>query len=129
MAQVWPGLVVSTETVVQRVKLLRAALHENPNAPRYIASMRGRGYHLVVEVVRHEAAAIVPSLVEPRALDDLAVTRVIAAPGTPALRASPVRRGGGGTGRTSRLRWSRREYCLPASPGAHHNRSKRRHSP
>jgi TolB-like protein/DNA-binding winged helix-turn-helix (wHTH) protein/tetratricopeptide (TPR) repeat protein len=53
MAQVWPGLVVTPETVSQRVKLLRQALHDDPRQPRYVAGVRGRGYRIVapVEVV------------------------------------------------------------------------------
>src|SRR5690606_6519984 len=35
METVWPRLVVGPETVSQRVKLLRAALHDDPRAPRY----------------------------------------------------------------------------------------------
>ena len=50
MAQVWPGLVVSPETVSRRVKLLRDALGDDPRAPRYIAGLRGRGYRLIPEV-------------------------------------------------------------------------------
>jgi DNA-binding winged helix-turn-helix (wHTH) protein len=50
MAQVWPGLVVSPETVNRRVKLLRDALGDDPRAPRYIAGLRGRGYRLIPEV-------------------------------------------------------------------------------
>ena len=50
MARVWPGLVVSPETVSQRVKLLRDALGDDPRAPRYIAGLRGRGYRLIPEV-------------------------------------------------------------------------------
>jgi TolB-like protein/DNA-binding winged helix-turn-helix (wHTH) protein/tetratricopeptide (TPR) repeat protein len=53
MAQVWPGLVVTPETVSQRAKLLRQALHDDPRQPRYVAGVRGRGYRIVapVEVV------------------------------------------------------------------------------
>jgi DNA-binding winged helix-turn-helix (wHTH) protein len=50
MAEVWPGLVVSPETVSRRVKLLRDALGDDPRAPRYIAGLRGRGYRLIPEV-------------------------------------------------------------------------------
>jgi DNA-binding winged helix-turn-helix (wHTH) protein len=50
MAQVWPGLVVSPETVSRRVKLLRDALGDDPRAPRYVAGLRGRGYRLIPEV-------------------------------------------------------------------------------
>jgi TolB-like protein len=47
MRLVWPGIVVSPETVSQRVKLLRDALNDDPRAPRYIGGLRGRGYQIV----------------------------------------------------------------------------------
>ena len=50
IGRVWPGLVVSPETVSQRVMLLRNALGDDARAPRYIAGRRGRGYRLVVPV-------------------------------------------------------------------------------
>jgi TolB-like protein/DNA-binding winged helix-turn-helix (wHTH) protein len=50
MQQVWAGRVVSPETVSQRVKLLRDALDDDPEAPRYVASVRGHGYRLIVPV-------------------------------------------------------------------------------
>jgi TolB-like protein/DNA-binding winged helix-turn-helix (wHTH) protein/Tfp pilus assembly protein PilF len=48
--RVWPGLVITPETIVQRVKLLRSALGDDPHAPRYIEGVRGRGYRMVAEV-------------------------------------------------------------------------------
>src|ERR1035438_30582 len=48
MARVWPGLIVSPETVAKRVNLLREALGDSPQDPRYIAGVRSRGYRLVV---------------------------------------------------------------------------------
>jgi TolB-like protein/Flp pilus assembly protein TadD/DNA-binding winged helix-turn-helix (wHTH) protein len=51
MERVWPGLVVSPETVSQRVKLVRDALADEPHSPRYIAGVRGRGYRMVAPVV------------------------------------------------------------------------------
>jgi DNA-binding winged helix-turn-helix (wHTH) protein len=50
MKLVWPGLIVSPETVSQRVKLLRDALGDDSRTPRYIGSLRARGYHLVPPV-------------------------------------------------------------------------------
>jgi TolB-like protein/DNA-binding winged helix-turn-helix (wHTH) protein len=50
MARVWPGLIVSPETLAKRVNLLREALGDNPQDPRYIAGVRSRGYRLVVAV-------------------------------------------------------------------------------
>ena len=52
MSQVWPGLVVTPETVSQRAKLLRQSLGDNPREPRYVAGVRGRGYRLVAPVER-----------------------------------------------------------------------------
>jgi TolB-like protein/DNA-binding winged helix-turn-helix (wHTH) protein len=52
MASAWPGLVVSPETVVQRIKLLRDALGDDAKEPRYIAGVRGRGYRIVAPVLR-----------------------------------------------------------------------------
>jgi TolB-like protein/DNA-binding winged helix-turn-helix (wHTH) protein/Tfp pilus assembly protein PilF len=53
IAKVWGGVVVSDETLMQRVRLLRQVLGEDSQNPRYIASVRGRGYRLAspVEVV------------------------------------------------------------------------------
>jgi len=50
MARVWPGQIVTPETVSKRVNLLRVALGDNAKEPRYIAGVRGRGYRLVAAV-------------------------------------------------------------------------------
>ena len=50
MARVWPGQIVTPETIVKRVNLLRGALGDNAQDPRYIAGVRGRGYRLVATV-------------------------------------------------------------------------------
>ncbi len=55
LTRVWPGVVVSPETVVQRVKMLRDSLDDRATEPRYITALRGRGYRLVAEVSRTEA--------------------------------------------------------------------------
>jgi TolB-like protein/Flp pilus assembly protein TadD/DNA-binding winged helix-turn-helix (wHTH) protein len=49
-SRVWPGLVITPETISQRVKLVRAALGDDPHAPRYITGVRGRGYRMVAAV-------------------------------------------------------------------------------
>jgi len=49
MAEVWAPAVVNDETVTQRVKLLRQALGDDSRNPRYIRSVRGRGYQLMAE--------------------------------------------------------------------------------
>ncbi|MEA3161251.1 MAG: hypothetical protein QOD95_2799 [Gammaproteobacteria bacterium] len=48
LQQVWPGLHVSPESVAQRVKLLRGAIGDDSQQPRYIMGVRGRGYRLIV---------------------------------------------------------------------------------
>jgi TolB-like protein/DNA-binding winged helix-turn-helix (wHTH) protein len=78
MARVWPGLIVSPETVAKRVKVLRDALGDDAQEPRYIASVRSRGYRLLVEVSRVEA--ILP----------LAAAQSTAAAGDPSLANVPV---------------------------------------
>ena len=49
-ARVWPGLIVSPETVAKRVNLLREALGDRAQEPRYIAVVRSRGYRLAAAV-------------------------------------------------------------------------------
>jgi adenylate cyclase len=63
MRLVWPGIIVSPETVSQRIKMLRDALDDDPRAPRYIAGLRGRGYQIVaaVEEVSDSPAATSPT--------------------------------------------------------------------
>lgn len=65
MAEVWPGLVVSPETVSQRVKLLRDALDDDPKQPHYIAGVRGRGYRLIVNVAAPTSGPPTPSTLQP----------------------------------------------------------------
>src|SRR5215469_1440916 len=62
MTQVWPGLVVSPETVNKRVHLLREALGDDPREPRYITGVRSRGYRLINSVSRATGAALPANL-------------------------------------------------------------------
>src|SRR5580692_4104955 len=57
LERVWPGLQVSPESVAQRVKLLRSAIGDDSQQPRYILGVRGRGYRLIPNVEK---------IVEPR---------------------------------------------------------------
>jgi len=50
IAEVWDDAVVSDETLAQRVRLLRQSLGDDSQKPRYIASVRGRGYRLTASV-------------------------------------------------------------------------------
>jgi TolB-like protein/DNA-binding winged helix-turn-helix (wHTH) protein len=67
MRLVWPGIVVSPETVSQRIKLLRDALGDDSREPRYIAGLRGRGYQMIAAVneLGAEPAASAPATVDP----------------------------------------------------------------
>jgi len=72
MRSVWLGIIVSPETVSQRVKLLRDALHDDPRAPRYIGGLRGRGYQIIVPIAEQTAEIIAPSMpVPPPSADSL----------------------------------------------------------
>lgn len=54
LSEVWPGLVVSPETLTHRIKALRDALGDDAKAPRYIVGLRGRGYQIALPVERVE---------------------------------------------------------------------------
>lgn len=79
MQRVWPGLVINSETVSQRVKLVRQALGDDPQAPRYIVGVRGRGYRLTapVKLVSMSDAALDPE--PPRPTADVPLTAAAAA--------------------------------------------------
>ena len=77
MAEVWPKLIVSPETVSQRIKLLRDALGDDPRNPRYVEGLRGRGYRLIPAVEPVSAAEPIPaaepaSAEEPRTAESTA---------------------------------------------------------
>src|SRR5215467_10820885 len=68
--RVWPGLVITPETIVQRVKLLRSALGDDPHAPRYIEGVRGRGYRMVAQVRPIAEPLAVPESIGPPSLKE-----------------------------------------------------------
>ena len=51
---VWGGRSVSPETITQRAKLLRDALGDDSQHPRYVAVVRGQGYRLIPPVLAAE---------------------------------------------------------------------------
>jgi len=57
MNEVWGKVVVGEETVKQRVKLLRQSLGDSSIEPKYLASVRGRGYRLIATVTRLDEPA------------------------------------------------------------------------
>ncbi|WP_444994639.1 winged helix-turn-helix domain-containing protein [Aliikangiella sp. IMCC44359] len=48
--QVWPHMVVGDETLKQRIRLLRKAIGDNAQSPKYIGVVRGLGYRIIPEV-------------------------------------------------------------------------------
>ena len=54
--RVWSGAVVSNATVAKRVELLREALGDDSQAPKYIALVRSYGYRLIPKVLSEAAA-------------------------------------------------------------------------
>ncbi|MEK0265336.1 winged helix-turn-helix domain-containing protein [Stenotrophomonas rhizophila] len=59
--QVWAPAVVGEDAISQRVKLLRQALGDDSRRPRYVRSVRGRGYQLCAppQPVMHDTVATV----------------------------------------------------------------------
>ncbi len=49
IAEVWERGEVSDATLQQRVKLVRKALNDDSDTPRFIATVRGRGYRLLMQ--------------------------------------------------------------------------------
>ena len=96
-AQVWPKLVITPETISQRVKLVRSALGDDPQAPRYITGVRGRGYRMIADVrplaERRRATAAAASPPPPTRAAPLAEPAPIAAPpaAAPPDRPAPAR--------------------------------------
>lgn len=93
MAEVWPKLVVSPETVSQRIKLLRDALGDDPRNPRYVEGLRGRGYRVIPTVERSIAstAAIRPPHRTSDASGDIS-QQAVQSSATPSLPQSSPRR-------------------------------------
>ena len=50
MARVWPGMIVSPETLSQAGQLVARGAGRNAQEPRYIAGVRSRGYRLIATV-------------------------------------------------------------------------------
>lgn len=61
--EVWGGDLVSDETLSQRVRLLRGALADDAERPRYVESVRGWGYRAAMKVQRLEGESPNPTTV------------------------------------------------------------------
>ena len=68
--RVWPGVVVSDNSLTRLVAQLRRELADDPEAPRYLETARTRGYRFlpVPEPVEPEAEPSPPAPAEPAAL-------------------------------------------------------------
>jgi TolB-like protein/DNA-binding winged helix-turn-helix (wHTH) protein len=92
MDGVWPGLIVTPETVTQRIKLLRQGLGDAAESPRYFVAVRGRGYRLLSAPEALAPAALAAALNRSSATN--AVADVV--PAVPPRRTTPgsrIRRG------------------------------------
>lgn len=110
MTQVWPGLVVSPETLVQRVKLLREALADaHGGESRYVLTVRGRGYRLIASVSLLPQEALVEEVERQASPTSPPVsTEASAAPssGSPsAVQAARAKEAGRPAGRDLRYAW------------------------
>lgn len=63
---VWHGEAVGNEVVTQRVRMLRRGLSESPTDPRYIATVRGRGYRVLAAAAEEATSPSVATRREPR---------------------------------------------------------------
>jgi len=65
--RLWRGRTTSPETVTQRVKLLRDALGDDADQPRYVGLVRGHGYRLIpaVETLGSPQADKTDPVIEP----------------------------------------------------------------
>ena len=95
LKQVWPGLIVSPETVSQRVKLLRDALGDDSKNPRYVLVVRGRGFRLIPapEKLAEPSLPVAEPAAEPRLspVPRVGEERPVPAPAVPAAISEPRR--------------------------------------
>lgn len=59
--KVWPGVIVEENSLNQAVSQLRKALGDSREAPRFIATVPGRGYQLIAPVRAIQMSASVPA--------------------------------------------------------------------
>jgi len=106
--RLWGGRAATQDTIRQRVKLLRKALSDDPDQPRYFSVVRGQGYRLIPDVEplsiepptsdrvrgRLLVAGIMLLVAAPLSLiywGDLGTRSGIEGPGLPALSSPPER--------------------------------------
>lgn len=96
-AAVWKNTVVTDDTITQRITLLRKALDDDPKQPKYIESVRGRGYRLLASPVECAAVAsfaattlATPASAEPALRADASTAATLTAATTSAKRSLKV---------------------------------------
>ncbi len=79
IAAVWGGKFVTSDVVTVAVHALRQALGDNAREPRFIETVRGRGYRWIAPLDEAVAAAAAPALRSPAFVALLALLLVVAA--------------------------------------------------
>lgn len=54
LSAIWPNSFVSEDSLAQNITSLRRSLGDDPNQPKYIATIPRRGYHFIAPVERRE---------------------------------------------------------------------------
>ena len=49
LEQLWSGVHVGEESLTRAIRLIRVALDDTVGAPRYVETLRGRGYHFIAD--------------------------------------------------------------------------------
>jgi TolB-like protein/DNA-binding winged helix-turn-helix (wHTH) protein len=126
LQQVWPGLVVSPESVAQRVKLLRSAIGDDSQQPRYILGVRGRGYRLISVPERLAESRLPTNNAISPPIDTPSAAEMVGHGSAASPQAMPSRRGVGKRvgiiaavlGAVSIVLVSGLRYCSPSHHGA-----------
>lgn len=89
LTRLWPGVIVSEESLTQVVRKLRVVLGDDPQQPRFLETVPKRGYRFLPAVVRLEPPSALPPAAEPA---PPAVDPTPLAPAPPPAAQRPARR-------------------------------------
>ena len=83
MQAIWPGMVVEENNLSQTVSALRQALGDDAKQPKYLATIKGRGYQFIgdVQPVSASEDSVVPERPRRHAISLLAVILAVVAVG------------------------------------------------
>src|ERR1041385_5727375 len=65
MQAIWQDRFVEESNLAFNIKVLRRALQDDPNQPRFIETIRGRGYRLIAEVEQTSGAHTIAPVLHP----------------------------------------------------------------